>query len=160
MWSSTYRDVHSDLLDFANGLEVSLLDRPGHSDTGSDRDSELDARNMSDDGEPSEVDEASDSPIEGSPTDDDQVDADESDGSDEWIGFGASDNELPQDDQGIEIKESETHPSGKYHIAPRCNSNNLFTVRYIPPGLRKESSTSEGEDTVKLTRQLKGLINR
>ncbi|KAF8554475.1 ARM repeat-containing protein [Imleria badia] len=47
-----------------------------------------------------------------------------------------------------------------HRIAGQCNGNNSFTGRYIPPGLRKQSSTSEGEDTVKLTRQLKGLINR
>jgi hypothetical protein len=144
--------VHLDLLDLANELEGSLLGPPGRSGANSDRDSldDLDTRHMPDDRESSEVGEESDNPIESSPTDDSDDDDDkteELDGGDEWTGFDTGDNQLAQQDQVAEdtdIKEPKTRPSG----------------RYIPPGLREESRTSQGEDTVKLTRQLKGLINR
>ena len=80
---------------------------------------------MSDDGESSEAGDASDNLIESSPTgdgddDDDKAEAEELDGSDEWTGFGTSDDQLAQHDQAAEdtdIKEPETRPSGKYHIA-------------------------------------------
>lgn len=170
MWTSTCWNVHSDLLDFANGLEGSLLDVPGHSDANLDRDAseDLDTLHIPDDGESSGVDEASDDPNECSPSDDDdddgdKVEAEELGGSDEWTGFSTSDNELLQVDQATEdtdIKESETRPLGMHRIAGQCNGNNTSTGRYIPPSLRKESRESEGEDIVKLTRQLKGLINR
>ena len=159
--------MHSDLLDLANELEGSLLGLPGRSGANSGRDSleDLDTWHMSDGGESSEVGEESDNPSESSPTDDDndKVEAEELDGGDEWTGFGTSDDQLAQHDQAAEdtdIKEPETRPSGMYHIAGQSNGNDTSTGRYIPPGLRKESSTSQGEDIVKLTRQLKGLINR
>lgn len=157
----------SDLLDFANELEDSLLDLHGRSESGSDGES-LQVLHARDDEQPSEEGEASDniSP-ESSPVDDDddddQVNAEISDDNDEWTGFGTSDNEVPQDDQAaehIDIKESETRPSGMHRIVDQCIGSNMATGRYIPPGLRKESNTSEGEDAIKLTRQLKGLINR
>lgn len=161
MWTRTYRDVHSDLLDFADELESSLLVTPSHPVTNSDRDSLV-----PDDVESSGVGDASDNPSEkGSSTDDvdDQVEMEERDDGDEWTGFGTNDNEPSQHDSATEeanIKESETRPSGMHRFAGQCNGNNTSTGRYIPPGLRKEYSTSEGEDIVKLTRQLKGLINR
>ncbi|KAI9574026.1 hypothetical protein HD554DRAFT_2252704 [Boletus coccyginus] len=136
-------DGLGDLLDFADELEGSLLVPPSHPDANSDRDS-----SVPDDMESSGVGDAPDNPSEwGSSTDDDQVEVEERDDGDEWTGFGTNDNEPSQHDPATEeanIKESETRPSG----------------RYIPPGLRKEYKTSEGEDIVKLTRQLKGLINR
>jgi len=161
MWTRTYRDVHTDLLDFANELEGSLLVPPGPPDANSDRDFLV-----PDDVESSEVGEASDNPSKGgSPTDDDddQVEVEEQDDGDEWTGFGMNENELSEHDPATEetnIKESETRPSGMHRFAGQCNGNNTSTGRYIPPGLRKESGTSEGEDIVRLTRQLKGLINR
>jgi hypothetical protein len=164
----TDRDVHLDLLDLANELEGSLLGLPGRSGANSDRDSldDLDIRHMPDDGESSEVGEESDNPIESSPTDDSDDDDDkteELDGGDEWTGFGTGDNQLAQQDQVAEdtdIKEPKTRPSGMHHITGQCDGTDTSTGRYIPPGLREESRTSQGEDTVKLTRQLKGLINR
>lgn len=127
----------------------------------------MDTLHIPHDGESSEAGEASDNPAECSPPDDDddsdKVEAEELDGSDEWTGFDTSDNELPQHDQAIEdtdIKESETRPSGMHRIPGQCNSNNTSTGRYILPSLRKESGGGEGEDIVKLTRQLKGLINK
>lgn len=159
--------MHSDLLDFANGLEVSLLDVPGHSDAKLDRDSseDSDTWHVPDDGESSEVGETSDNHTESSPSDSggDEDEAEEADSDDEWTGFGPSDNGLPQHDQATkdtDITESEIRPSGTHLIASQCNANDTFPGRYIPPGLRKESGGSEGEDIVKLTRQLKGLINR
>lgn len=148
-----------DLFDFANGLEISLLDAPGHSDANSDRD--LDTWRMPDGSESSEAGEASDHPTESGPSDeDDEVEAEELDGSDEWTGLGTSDDELPQPTEHTDIKEPETQPSGMHPIAGQGNGNNTSTGRYIPPVLRKESGGSGGEDIVKLTRQLKGLINR
>ena len=156
--------MNSDLLDFANGLEGSLLNVSDHSDADSDLDSteDLDTRHISDVEESYEVGQTPDNASETSPTDD-EVEAGELDDSHEWTGFDTNDSEISQHEQAAEdtvIRESETRPSGMHPIASRCNGNNNSTERYIPPSQRKESGASGGEDTVKLTRQLKGLINR
>ncbi|KAG2074305.1 ARM repeat-containing protein [Suillus decipiens] len=75
---------------------------------------------------------------------------DKSDGSweEEWGGFGE-----PSKNDGSEARENGDASSD---AQPKAAG------RYIPPGLRKQtnSDTNETEEQLKLTRQLKGLINR
>lgn len=156
------------MLDFADELEGTLLDLPGRSDAGLDRESlqDSEAGHVSEDEEHSEMDDALDGPSESSLTEDEEendIGGEESDDSDEWAGSGADKEEETQHDQATEhtaAKDSDTRPSGTHRIVGQRNGNDTSTGRYIPPGLRKQSGTSEGEDAVKLTRQLKGLINR
>ncbi|KAG2146159.1 uncharacterized protein EDB93DRAFT_1086687 [Suillus bovinus] len=66
-------------------------------------------------------------------------------------GSKAGENDDSVDDDDHEVTETEEgEPS---------DSQPKVTGRYIPPGLRKQSN-SETEEQLKLTRQLKGLINR
>lgn len=154
------------MFDFANGLEDSLFDVPDHSDADSDQDTSEDrnTRDVFDDRESSEIDPESDNPNESNLTDDDEgIEAEELDGSNEWTGFDARDSELRQHNLATEdtvTRDSDTRPSGVHPITAKCFGNNGSTERYIPPGLREESGESQGEDITKLTRQLKGLINR
>ncbi|KAG2367906.1 armadillo-type protein [Suillus spraguei] len=88
---------------------------------------------------------------------------DQSDGSwegEEWSGFGElSENdgsEARKNDDMVDDEMTETKGGEPSDVQPKAAG------RYIPPGLRKKtnSDTNETEEQLKLTRQLKGLINR
>ena len=99
--------MHSDLLDFANGLEVTLL-RASNSDLASSEDW------MSDDGESYQL---SDNPI----STDDKVEAEELDDDDGWTGFGSESSQHDQATEDVVAQEPETRQLGMYCISRQYN---------------------------------------
>ncbi|KAI0649110.1 ARM repeat-containing protein [Trametes meyenii] len=85
------------------------------------------------------------------------VDAQSSVGDDEveWQGFGDSDR---GGDSGDELQDDET-PLDKTEALPPASSGS----KYVPPHLRKRAEAEDGQQSeaqLKLTKQLKGLLNR
>ncbi|OJA13626.1 hypothetical protein AZE42_03974, partial [Rhizopogon vesiculosus] len=90
---------------------------------------------------------------------------DESDGSwedDEWAGFG----ELSKSD-GSDVSKDESVDNNEHEITEAkqgepSNTQSQASGRYIPPGLRKQATgdTNATDEQLKLSRQLKGLMNR
>ncbi|KAF9243388.1 hypothetical protein BU15DRAFT_86369 [Melanogaster broomeanus] len=139
-------DGMDDLLDFANSLDLSLVGASNQADVSSDVDSTdgLGSQYDSADERLSDVDEDSD--------DEEDKPEGEDDTEGEWTGLGSRVHETSEDGheatlaEDAAFKELQPHPAG----------------RYIPPSLRKKLEGVDGtqEDTAKLIRQLKGLINR
>ncbi|KIK94383.1 hypothetical protein PAXRUDRAFT_828062 [Paxillus rubicundulus Ve08.2h10] len=150
-------DGLGDLLDFAHSLDLSLFgtssQADGNSKTGSMDD--LDIHYNSDDELSSDANEASDDVSTSSQEDQGEEDNEfegQDDTEDEWAGLGPCIHETSEfgheaiPTQDTTSKELQPQPAG----------------RYIPPGLRKQAKGVDEtqEDAEKLTRQLKGLINR
>ncbi|KAL4072651.1 hypothetical protein V8B97DRAFT_1885612 [Scleroderma yunnanense] len=80
----------------------------------------------------------------------------EDEGDDEWAGFGVDAGDIDSISHGTDLstESEEASPSKQELTSP--------PKRYIPPGLRKQTDSNPGshEDLTKLTRQLKGLLNR
>ncbi|KAG2128063.1 hypothetical protein BD769DRAFT_1667627 [Suillus cothurnatus] len=87
---------------------------------------------------------------------------DQSDGSwedEEWGGLENDGSEAGENGDSVDVDDhemTETKEGEPSDVQPKAAG------RYIPPGLRKQanSDTNETEEQLKLTRQLKGLINR
>ncbi|KAH7884460.1 hypothetical protein F5I97DRAFT_2037366 [Phlebopus sp. FC_14] len=132
-------DGLGDLLDFAGSLELGTLVADSGSGSGS---------------QGKDPDNYSDSDAESSPDDDisqsSQGDHDEGSEGGEWTGLGSS---IDNYEGGHLVPQS---------LDPEPLLPAPSTERYVPPSLRKQVQATVGvqEDLVKLTRQLKGLINR
>ncbi|KAG2038909.1 armadillo-type protein [Suillus americanus] len=91
---------------------------------------------------------------------------DQSDGSwedEEWGGFdGLSKNDGSEAGGNDDVVDDDDHEMTETKENEPSDAQPKAAGRYIPPGLRKQanSDTNETEEQLKLTRQLKGLINR
>ncbi|KIJ67003.1 hypothetical protein HYDPIDRAFT_26414 [Hydnomerulius pinastri MD-312] len=155
-------DGLGDLLDFADSLDLAILSPPERIDASSDVGSAGDSDSILGSGGEESFDDEEESDGISENEDEDERDGDEDedeeqekggdDGQEEWAGFGSGAGEKLDDDretkaaEKTDVKEPQPQPAG----------------RYIPPSLRKkaEGATGIDEGLVKLTRQLKGLINR
>ena len=88
----------------------------------------------------------------------------------EWTGFASEgeDKDLEDEEQGEEEVPASSAPTlsgapgaGECEVMHFVACTNSVLGRYIPPHLRNQTvSTDEAEALAKLSRQLKGLLNR
>lgn len=82
-----------------------------------------------------------------------ESDSDTSTEFDEWTGFN----------QSSEVDEGPIPPLGKLQETATVTPNPQPVSKYVPPHLRKAATdvqTPSSESLVRLTKQLKGLLNR
>lgn len=96
-------------------------------------------------------DDDGDDDLVGEENDEDDVD-DGSEGE-EWAGFGGSNGDMVEQD----VEESALEND---HEVQNKRIEGVPASRYIPPHLRNRETQGQSEEQRKLTRQLKGQLNR
>ncbi|KAF9267853.1 hypothetical protein L218DRAFT_955030 [Marasmius fiardii PR-910] len=127
-----YNDGLDDLFDFATGLEESVLE---------EAEAELD-----DESEEDEVDERD----EDESGDEGYVEED----FEEWNGIENNEDEVE------ESKVVTAPPEERLEAPLESQTSSQKPTKYVPPHLRNTGSTSSSEALLKLSKQLKGLLNR
>ncbi|KAL0574986.1 suppressor of glycerol defect [Marasmius crinis-equi] len=137
---SRFDDGLDDLFDFTSGLETSALQ---DANTGASDDEDMtETEDEESEDEESEDEEDEDTEGEGIEGSEDSEGVEE----EEWHGI-EDEQDLDQGD------EPENDP-------PPPEEATQKTTKYVPPHLRNSNSTNSSEAILKLTKQLKGLLNR
>ena len=135
------------------------MDEEEYSDTdeGEDMESETEDEDEGDLDEDEELDMEDEAPLllgyddDESSTSEAETSGEDIEEEEEWGGFGNSSGEP------VEGTTTETH-------IPTASEKPAAGMRYVPPHLRNRQADSGGEiqseEQIKLTRQLKGLLNR
>ncbi|KAK7033227.1 MIF4G/MA4-domain-containing protein [Favolaschia claudopus] len=86
------------------------------------------------------------------------VDMNEDEDEDEWHGIEVKDSESGSGSDSDDQEDQEEDPSDVPAVVPVANPQP--GTAYVPPHLRNRATDEESEIIAKLTRQLKGLLNR